>query len=529
MNKFLNNALIPILGTEDTKALEKEVLKGPEDTWGAMQRVGRKTALEIINDFRELKPVPENFSVLVLCGKGKNGGDSLLTCDYIMRAFPRAQVTVILYPKREDLDPLTERALLSVESRTTLHFLEGSVKESLLRSIIDRKSPDIDGLNLCIDGLLGLGFTPPLKEPLEKLMTFINAEEGIDMRASIDSPSGVAETDHGVFFNSDFCYQTGVPKSFLYGGNASYGRLRFIDCGLIKALEPANFETDEYLVSKSFLKTVSKLRPANVEKRKFGHLFILGGSTFMPGALLMTVKAAIKSGVGLVTVFAPRSIVGNLSPHAPEAMWMSLPENNMGTIAAESGEIVLAHQQHATAMIAGPGLGKSRDTEFAIQHLIKGAEVPILLDADALVPRVLEIIQKGKCQTKDIILTPHLGEFLRMTKLESFNLSTRNLIKMVQSLGATLVLKGATTRICDGSKVFMNTRGGPVLSRGGSGDLLSGIIGAQLAQYLNQDTLSASIIGVLLHGLAAEYLAQERGQLMVQTTEVLDFLPKVLR
>lgn len=529
LNKFNNNGLIPILETETIKALEKEVFKSSEETWSAMQRVGLKTAQEILNDFSELKPSPENFSVLVLCGKGKNGGDSLLTADYVMRAMPRAFVSVILYTKRSELDPLTERALASIESRATIHYLDGTFQEALLRGILGPLIAAPEGLNLCLDGLLGLGFIPPLKKPMEQLINFINAHEGIDMRASIDLPSGASEINQGVYFNADFCYQAGVPKSFLFSQNARYGRLRFIDIGIVGAQESIDLNSNEYLAEKAYLRTLLKFRPAHVEKRKFGHLFIVGGSNFMPGALLMAVKAAVKSGVGLVTVFAPRSIVGGLSPQVPEAMWLSLPENNSGTIAAEAGEIVLSHQRHATAIIAGPGLGKSRDVEFAIQHLVQGSKVPMLLDADALIPRVLELIQKGRCQTKDIILTPHLGEFLRMTKLESFKFNSRNLINTIKSIGVTLVLKGPITRICDGQRVVMNTRGGPVLSRGGSGDLLAGIIGGQLAQSLNHNPLSAATTGVLLHGLAAEKLAQERGQIMVQTTEVLEYLPKVLR
>lgn len=531
MNKLNNNGLIPILGTETIKALEKEVFKSIEDTWSAMQRVGSKTTLEILNDFSELKPSPENFSVLVLCGKGKNGGDSLLTADHVMRAIPRAYVSVILYSKRSELDPLTERALASIESRATIHYLDGAFQEALLREILEPLISAPEGLNLCLDGLLGLGFISPLKRPMEQLINFINAHEGIDMRASIDLPSGASEINQGVYFKADFCYQAGVPKSFLFSENGHYGRLRFIDIniGLLGSQESIDHNPNEYLVGEAYLKTLLKFRPAHVEKRKFGHLFIVGGSNFMPGALLMAVKAAVKSGVGLVTVFAPRSIVGGLSPQVPEAMWLSLPETNSGTIASEAGEIVLSHQRHATAIIAGPGLGKSRDVEFAIQHLVQGSKVPMLLDADALMPRVLELIQKGRCQTKDIILTPHLGEFLRMTKLESFKFNSRNLINMIKSIGVTLVLKGPITRICDGQRVVMNTRGGPVLSRGGSGDLLAGIIGGQLAQVNSHNPLSAAIFGVLLHGLAAEKLAQERGQIMVQTTEVLDFLPKVLR
>jgi len=121
-----------------------------------------------------------------------------------------------------------------------------------------------------------------------------------------------------------------------------------------------------------------------------------------------------------------------------------------------------------------------------------------------------------------------LGEFLRMTKLAEFTFNPENLVNIVKNIGATVVLKGAMTRICDEEKIYINTRGGPVFSRGGSGDILAGIIGAQLAQGLGDVTI-ASALGVTIHGMAGEYLARDRGQIMVRTTEVLDYLPQVIR
>ena len=249
----------------------------------------------------------------------------------------------------------------------------------------------------------------------------------------------------------------------------------------------------------------------------------------MPGALLMTVQAAIQSGVGLVTVFAPASIVPTLSAHVPEAIWIALPETVVGTINTNAGDIILEKIARATAIVIGPGLGNNRETEYVVQQLINRANIPIVLDADALMPRVLESIHKRKSiGTTQIILTPHMGEFLRMFKLSSVNLETKAFLSLIKTMDVTVVLKGAITRICNGEKLILSSRGGPVLSRGGSGDMLAGIIGSRIAQK-NIDLLAAAALSVLIHGCAAELLAREKGQTFVRTTDVLNYLPKVIR
>lgn len=530
IDSLISRGVYPILDTHQAVNLEKKLLPSSEDEWSAMKKVGYKTSLEVLKDYQELKPIPEILTMLVLCGKGKNGGDSLLVADYIMRAMPRAKVAVLLASERNELDPLTEKALKEVEERVSVHEWAKDSSQSTLDALIKNKFGNTGTINICIDGLLGLGFKSPLKGAISHLVSLINDSEKIDVRVSIDVPTGVSELEivDELYFKADFCYLAGIPKQALFKRNSALARVRLIDIGLMEGISDLEGECDQYYLNSNCLDVIRKLRPVNVEKRVFGHLFIVGGSGLMPGALLMSVKAAIQSGAGLVTAFAPGSILSSLSAQAPEAMWIPLPETNFGTVSSRAADVVLSHIHHATAIVAGPGLGRSRDTEMMIQEIIQKTNVPILLDADALVPRILEIIQKGKHTSKQIVLTPHFGEFLRMSKLMNFTFDSKSLIKMVKNIGATVVLKGAMTRICNGEKIYINTRGGPVFSRGGSGDILAGIIGAQMAQGYS-DIALASALGVLIHGIAGEHLARNRGQIMVRTTEVLDYLPQVLR
>lgn len=529
-SSFLAKGIIPILSNSRAIELEKTVLLSPEDEWRAMRRVGLATAHELLEDFRELKPVPENVSILLLCGKGKNGGDGLLVCDHLLRELPRAKVSAILLSRRTELNPLTEKALNEVEERIVVHECPEGLSETELHALLDTDFGVGQVINLCIDGLLGLGFKPPLELRLSETLSVVNACDRMEVRVSIDLPSGLSESESKPVFNTDFTYLAGIPKDCVFQGNARYGRLRFIDIGLIDQARNCGFDlkTEVYYADSVFADQLSNLRQANLDKRALGHLFVIGGSRFMPGALMMSVRAAIQSGIGLVTAFAPSSIISSLAAQVPEAMWVPLPENGMGTLSQQAADIVLSQASQATAMLIGPGLGRNQDTEFFLQKLLLEVIQPIVLDADALMPRVIEMIQKGRNKSKHIVLTPHLGEFLRMTKLSEVRLETDFLLRIIKNIGVTVVLKGAITRISDGEAIYINTRGGPVFSRGGSGDLLAGMIGTQLAQ-LGQSPLVAAILGVLIHGLAGESLARHSGQIMVRTTQVLDHLPRVLR
>ena len=185
--------------------------------------------------------------------------------------------------------------------------------------------------------------------------------------------------------------------------------------------------------------------------------------------------------------------------------------------------------------LKGVGLHTGKDVTLTfvpstadIGYVFKRVDLPIVCDADALSNHALELVLKRSNQSGPVVLTPHMGEFRRIAKLDREEVSTESLLQYCQSNKVITVLKGPITQICDGQMVWYNSFGGPVLSRGGSGDMLAGLIGGLLAQNNNEVTESVAQ-AVVLHGQAAEYLAREEGQVTVQTTQVLDFLSIVLR
>jgi NAD(P)H-hydrate epimerase len=534
----VTNYAHPVLNCQQAKELEALMLQDESAEWSAMKLAGQGIARLLVKDYAELRPLPDRFSVLALIGKGNNGGDALIACLQLLADFPRAQVDLFMLAEPEDLRPLARRALNELEGRVNLHQVPSMCQCADVEHMLAELGAQ-DGFHLCLDGLLGMSFKAPLREPYSAVIQAVNAYGAIDLRASIDLPSGITDGigDDALHFNADFTYATGIAKQALFRGFGRCGRVRYVDLSFFKDMSsvhaslistPSNLTNREYVLTEAALAPVRRLRPSGVDKRSFGHLFIVGGSAYMPGALLMAVQAAVRSGVGLVTAFAPASVAAVLAAQVPEAMWIPWPETTHGTLSPRAVSLLLDRVHMATAVLVGPGMGKDRNTEMLTQEIVKLVEVPVLLDADALRARVMSIALKRRSHFGRVVLTPHMGEFLRIAKLSEADYTIDTLAEFSTAYNVLTVLKGVHTRICDGESILYNLLGGPVLSRGGSGDILAGLIGGMIAQDLD-DVPTAVARGVLLHGIAAELLAQDKGQVAVHTTQVLDYLPQALR
>lgn len=517
----------PTLTCRQAVEFEASILTDETAEWAAMQKAGVGVAKAIELDFQELSPLPQALRVLALIGKGNNGGDALIACGQLLADFPRASVTLLFAEDPEAMKPLAKRAYLQLEGRVSPHQIDEAGDEDSIHALLDSAS-GAAGYDVCIDGLLGMAFKPPVREPMRALIEAINSYEKIGLRAAVDLPSGKGDESDELSFRADFTYATGIAKKVLFHGVAECGRVRYIDLGFFKTSEGAGADKSEMVLNTCVLDPLHALRPASVDKRAFGHLFVVGGSAYMPGALLMAVQAAVRSGVGLVTAFAPASVAATLAAQVPEAMWVPWPETANGTLNPRAMPLLFDRLDQATAVLVGPGMGKDRNTEMVAQDIVKQVELPIILDADALRQRVVELAPKRKASMGTLILTPHMGEFMRIAKLEKPDYSNEVLKTFCKSYHVMTALKAAHTRICDGESLWYNTCGGPVLSRGGSGDLLAGLIGGMVAQD-DAGAQTSVARGVVLHGLAAQRLARQHGQVMVHTTQLLDYLPQVLR
>ncbi|MFT5836552.1 MAG: hydroxyethylthiazole kinase-like uncharacterized protein yjeF [Candidatus Azotimanducaceae bacterium] len=518
----------PVLTCQQARELEAAILVDESAEWSAMKLAGKGVAHLIIEDYHELRCPPSHLRILALIGKGNNGGDALIACGQLLADFPRAKVDLILTTPVGEFRPLAAKALQQLEGRVQVHPISNTSGAATITQMLT-EAGGREGFHICIDGLLGMSFAPPLREPMTALIQAINAFEAIDLRASIDLPSGKGDNvENGLSFRADFSYATGIAKKPLFAGIADCGRVRYVDLGFFDTPTAGALNSQESILTDSVLDPIRRLRSAAVDKREFGHLFIVGGSAYMPGALLMSVQAAVRSGVGLVTACAPASVVGALAAQVPEAIWIPWPETPNGTLDPRAMRLLLDRIGKASAVLVGPGMGKDRNTEMVTQEIVKLVELPVLLDADALRVRVMEVVKKRRAHFGRVVLTPHMGEFMHFAKLVEPNYTIEALLDFSSTYRVVTVLKGPNTRICDGESIIYNTQGGPVLSRGGSGDILSGLIGGMIAQN-NVCVPTAVARGVMLHGLAAQGLARDKGQVAVHTTQLLDYLPNVLR
>lgn len=492
----------PILRCDEARALETRLLAGDEQReWRAMQQAGGEIARAVLADAEECGGFPANGRILVLVGKGHNGGDALLAAGVILRQLPRAVAEIVFVFGSQALRPLAAKAWREL--------VQLAPERATMVADIPQPADTMNGggggnaFDLCLDGVFGFQFRPPAEPRVLELLERVNALP-VRLRAAIDLPSA------GVF-RADFTYATGSVKAPVVDAPEA-GRVRYLDLGFFDG-EPTG---DDRVLTAAVLQPLAGLRPARSDKRTYGHLFVMGGSRSFPGAILMTVLAALRSGAGLVTAFVPDSLVAAFAARAPEAMWVGWPEAPGGGLALEGEHLWRERVGRATAAVIGPGLAREPETLALAANLVQTAPVPFVIDADALQP---EIVRAGNTPR---IITPHAGEFARINggmELRAFAQERREMI---------VLLKGPVTRIAHGARVYHSFFGGPVLSRGGSGDVLAGLVGGLLAQTPTTPLVAAAR-GAVWHGMAADQLARACGPTPVRVTQLLDFLPDALR
>lgn len=484
----------PILSCAEAGQWEAVYFGGDEaKEWPAMQSAGRAIARAVGCDFAEIGGFKPDGRVLVVTGKGHNGGDALIAVQALLEQYPAARAEVIFAFGERALRPLAARAWRDLSQAA-------GARVALI-------SPEALGASyeLCLDGVFGFQFRPPADEATTALIQRVNAC-AVRLRAAVDLPSAD-------LFKADFTYATGILKTPLLHSSTA-GRLRFLDLGFFRKDNCA--QVPLRLLTPEVLAPLAALRDGQSDKRTYGHVCVLGGSRSYPGAVMMTVLAALRSGAGLVTAFVPESLAAVYAAQVPEAMWVAWPETHDGSLALEGHHLLKALWSRLDALVIGPGLGREPETLALVEEIVKTSPIPVVLDADALKS---QIVRAAKCP---LVLTPHAGEFKRIAGDSDGS-------SFARETGATVVLKGPVTRISGGEGyVYHSAFGGPALARGGSGDLLAGLIGTQLAQN-PEDPLLAACRGTVWHGLAADALARANGSVAIRTTQVLDFLGTVLR
>ena len=269
------------------------------------------------------------------------------------------------------------------------------------------------------------------------------------------------------------------------------------------------------IVKQGYVRSLTKVRDPRAHKGCFGHALLYAGSYGMAGAAILSAKACLRSGVGLLTVCTPPVNNDIIQISVPEAM-VTLTDDMYAT----------SDLSRYAAIGAGPGLGKGESQTALLDKLLKSAKSPSVLDADAL-----NIISQNRYLLDYVpsgsVITPHPGELARLTaKTDDPAEMLGNAIRLARDTGITVVVKGApTVTVSPDGKAFINTTGNPGMATGGSGDVLTGIVLALLAQ--GYSALDAALMAVYIHGLAGDYAARSLSETAMTSADIITFLPKV--
>ena len=525
---MIERELHPVLTCEEAAEWEASFLTDKEKEWEAMQKVGRKLGSSLYRDFQEAAFWSENARILLLVGKGHNGGDALLAAATLAKMKQGLVVDILSPSGPETWKPLTRRAW---------EVLENSLEKGpgTARIYVWPRGPENPVYDVALDGLLGMQFRPPLRSPFPALFEKVR-DWRIGFRAAVDLPSGLHEKGDGMILSSDVTYLTGIAKKPVFGAEAGnhVGRIRYLDIGFFDHGAPGKEGGSQQpsLLTKACLDELRQPRKAGSYKNREGHLWVMGGSMSYPGSIFLTVKAAVQSGAGLVTAFIPEPLVPSFAARLPEAIWMGCPVTSGGGLSYETKAIWEKARGRCDALVVGPGLGSDSESHRLVGEVAAETSAPVILDAEALCPEIRSLVAKKN--PTDVIATPHRNELYRLLGREpGADWTDEAFLEAARELGWHLLLKGPPfNRLTWGSGLAYVTTGGPVLARGGSGDILAGMIGRMVAREKangGSDWAAALARSVYWHGAAAEEAAIMEGAETIRTSRILAYLSVALR
>ena len=485
-----------------------------------MENAGIRT-VELIED---LLQSPVGKQVIILSGPGNNGGDGFV----IARHLINSGAEVILF-FRGTLEQLTEDARINYE---ILVKMEAAIVPLHTEEDLNHLTLALLTGGLFVDALYGAGFKGSLNDFETQIAKVVNWCK-IPVVA-VDIPSGVeADTGkvYGEAIQADYTVTFGLPKMglILEPGRYYTGTLSVADISLPPALlNDAGLKIN--LITDMLIQPLLKPRLDESHKGTYGHVLVIGGSTGLTGAVIMTSYAALRTGAGLVTAALPESLQPVVESALVEVMTLPLVENSQGAIALEALPAIENLLGISSVCVIGPGMSRYNEAQAIVRYVLERSGIPIVIDADGL-----NALQGDIGVLKDrqipVILTPHPGEMARMTgkHIEEIQADRVSIAaEFAQKWGVTLVLKGNKTVIAlPNGEVFINITGNAGMATAGSGDVLGGIISGLIAQGFNPP--QAAITGVYLHGVTGDQVEQVKGQRGLIAGDLIQMLPEVLR
>ncbi|MCL5267820.1 MAG: NAD(P)H-hydrate dehydratase [Bacteroidetes bacterium] len=477
-----------------------------------------KVATRLLGDVRGKR-------IAVLCGKGNNGGDGFGASFYLSQM--GAGVTLLLIEKPEEI---SGDAKIFYDKLNHLPPDEGSVE--ILEIEGDAGTPSLDDYNLVIDAVLGTGLSGDPKEA---------AQKAIDMMLQTRTPVLAVDIPTGLNSNSGMVYTTAPTAAatatmgslkrglLMNDGKEKCGKVFVVDIGMPKDLA-AFKEVNTFVVGCEDVRMMLPRRRAETHKHAVGKIFGLVGSVGLTGAGVMVGQAAMRAGAGAVVLGVPSDLNPIFESKLTEVMTIPLPQTADGSL---SLAVLLQVQKNlgwADALVIGPGISRNQETAQLVAKLIRSYDGTILIDADGLnaIADQAGILQETHAE---IILTPHHGEFSRLSKFSVEEIA-RDRVELARRYAkenkVTLVLKGSPTVIASKEgKVYVSTHGNPGMATAGSGDVLTGIIAAMLGQKLSP--VDSAIAGAYLHSVAGDVALESKGVYSLIATDIIESLPEAFK
>ena len=480
-----------ILGIEQIRKADQFTIQNePISSVDLMERAATQVFNWLMNHLHN------DNKVKIICGMGNNGGDGLVVARLLMGEGFHVDVYMVRYA--EKLSPDCE-----------VNYQRATKQGVVIQEIRSKADfPIIDEHDIIVDALFGSGLNRPLEGMVAELINYLNQRPNI--RIAIDIASGLfadAPNPTTTVFQPDYTLTFQVPKlAFMMPENDPYvGQLEVLDIQLHHQFL-LEVETNNLLVDREMTKPIIHHRTKFSHKGTYGHALLIAGSEGKTGAAILGAKSCLRTGVGLLSVKLPQSAWTPLQAALPEAM------------------IHTQDQLDAfNAIGIGPGLGKDDEAQRMVKRLIQDAQVPLVMDADAL-----NILAENKTWLSFLpakaILTPHPKEFERLFAKTSNSFERLELLReMAVKYHIIIVLKGANTATAmPNGAVFFNSTGNPGMATAGSGDVLTGMILSLLAQRYTPE--EAAVLGIYLHGLAGDFASKEIGQEALIASDITEHI-----
>ncbi len=506
-----------------------------------MENAGIKLAKFI----SEISHKKDARKILFLCGKGNNGGDCFVAgreliysgydvtfvhvCGMPSTDIAKNAFSKIPKSRAKFLNGYRDKGIKNSVESQELAFMTGELYKDSARKTKRQEESRISSImnavaesEVIVDGVFGTGFHGVLDKEIAE---YFKASQP-KIKIAADVPSGAncmtGEVSSGTF-NADYTAVFGYIKS----GMTQYPLRQF--CGEVQVFDIGLHEGSLSVLSKnmnvvdlSIVKSLKQHRKIDANKGDFGKMLSITGSDRMRGASIMSSLSALRSGVGLLTVASSWTCINNISQQIPEAITLPLATDSEGYILFEENrDILLKTIKSYSSILIGCGMGVTDSTRKLTEFIVKNADCPVIIDADGIncISSCINILSESKA---DIILTPHPKEMSRLCEAGTEGIQKNRIetaMKFAEKYGVTLVLKGAGTVTADSQRCMVNINGNPGMSRGGSGDVLAGIIASLSAQ--GYSAFDACTYGVYIHGLAGDITAEKMGYEAMLPTDII--------